>query len=110
MRSGNEAHTVLTLGQQADNFAGNLVNAHPSGRNTPVVAYFVVLTVDALQIAMGEKHIANSSLPADNRFFPFVATDSRYGCFGAAPAKPRWLPAAVNLALVRANTTRRIGV
>jgi hypothetical protein len=70
----------------------------------------VVLTVNALQITVGKKNIANAPFSTDNGFFPLVATDSRHSSFGSASAKTSRLSAAVNVTFVRTDTAQRIGV
>ena len=52
----------------------------------PIVADLVILAKDTLQIAVGEKDIANPMFTADNRFLAPVDADGGYAELRTAPA------------------------
>jgi len=55
-----------------------------------VVADLVVLAIDALQVAVGEKDIADPVRAADGRFLSPVDADGGYAEGSIAPAPAQW--------------------
>lgn len=67
-----------------------------------VIADLMILAVDTLQVAVGEKNIADPFRSADDRFFTPVNADTGDVESGITPAKTIFILQAVNMAITRA--------
>ena len=98
---GDEADDVLGLGQEGGYLLHDGLHAYEA-RGLCVGAYLMVLAVDALEVAVREKDIADALLAADGRLF--AAMDANSGSLGhkARMAKAKTL-SAVGGAIARTD-------
>ncbi len=92
VRRGDEAYYVLGLGEQAGYLVDDGIYADEAGvgsgrrgrggQTVPIMRNLVVLAVDALEVAVGEKDVADALGAAEGRLFATV--DANGGGFGLA--------------------------
>ena len=106
MRRGYEPHSFNPLVEERRDLPDHLRQFHVSNQAPDaVVADLVVLAIDALEVAIGEKNIAYALTPADGRLFSPVDADRSNVEPGIGPAKTRFCIQPVGMAVPRAQCT-----
>jgi hypothetical protein len=91
VRRGDEAHNVLGLGQHLGNALHDGLHASETDEVSSAThgrTDVAILTVDALEVAVGEKDVADTFAATQGRLFALVDTNGGHFGLGGGSAKP----------------------
>ncbi len=121
VRGGDEAYHVLGLGEQAGYLVDDGVDTDEAGGGrgrrcrigliSPIMRNLVVLAVDALEVAVGEKDVADAlgaaegwllaTVDANSGDFGHMSGTAKAKCFSAVGGAVVWAESAFHVAKIR---------